>query len=404
MLRLFLVSYLLLISLNAAAAVKAGTASVDITPPLGTPSAGYEARKGKGMEGIHDPLLANVLYIDNGTKKIAFCAVDNLGFDISMSMEIRKKVGAHEQFKDCDIYISSSHTHSGGGAFLNIPGLGEALSGKFDPKVRQFYIDSVVDAIVKAEANTQEVLVGFGTVKMEGVQYFRAPFAYTPPSNLNIIKVTDLNGQPLAVLFNYALHPTTLKADNMQFSADFVGKARALIIENLGKQVVPLFINGAQAELIPVDDNHSQWEQCDRIGKELADAVLKIWSETEAQEELDIQTVHKSYAIAVKPNPFGMKIPMEFYPSELNMIIFNGEHVIVTIPGELSVFYEDKIAKMFAELNYKNIFIFGLTNDAHGYILTPEAWRAKTKESALSFGGEMYGEELFQKVQAMIQQ
>lgn len=36
--------------------------------------------------------------------------------------------------------------------------------------------------------------------------------------------------------------------------------------------------------------------------------------------------------------------------------------------------------------------IFGLTNDAHGYIIAPDSWRHKTMESELSFGGEDYGD------------
>jgi len=37
------------------ASIKVGTGKADITPPIGTPSAGYTDRKGEGMEGIHDP-------------------------------------------------------------------------------------------------------------------------------------------------------------------------------------------------------------------------------------------------------------------------------------------------------------------------------------------------------------
>ena len=80
------------------------------------------------------------------------------------------------------------------------------------------------------------------------------------------------------------------------------------------------------------------------------------------------------------------------YKSELNVIILNDTHAFITIPGELSCLY-DKSLKVFGQtLGFTNVSIFGLTNDAHGYIILPESWRHKTMESGLSFGGEDYGD------------
>ena len=42
---------------NCDAGIKVGIGKSDITPPLGTPSAGMGGRFGKGMVGVHDPLL-----------------------------------------------------------------------------------------------------------------------------------------------------------------------------------------------------------------------------------------------------------------------------------------------------------------------------------------------------------
>src|SRR5580704_15436551 len=71
---------LLVLPMTCMATLSAGVGKADITPPIGTPSAGYTESNGQGMEGIHDPLLATALFIDNGEKKIVFCSVDHLGF------------------------------------------------------------------------------------------------------------------------------------------------------------------------------------------------------------------------------------------------------------------------------------------------------------------------------------
>ena len=118
-----------------------GVSSFDITPPIGTPSAGYQARKGEGMLGVRDQLLANAMVIDNGKFIIALCGVDHLGFDRNMVEEIRSIVQKHLNNKKINIIIGGSHTHSGGGAYLNYPIIGEAIAGKFDAKIRAFYIE-----------------------------------------------------------------------------------------------------------------------------------------------------------------------------------------------------------------------------------------------------------------------
>lgn len=64
-------SYLfaLFIPVVVSASITVGVGKRDITPPVGTPSAGYIKRNGEGMQGVHDPLLAIALFIDNGEKK-----------------------------------------------------------------------------------------------------------------------------------------------------------------------------------------------------------------------------------------------------------------------------------------------------------------------------------------------
>ena len=93
---LTLCAALLLLALPADAELRAGAAQTDITPPVGTPSAGYGNRRGRGMEGVHDPLLATALVIDNGETMIAFVGVDHLGYDAAMVESLGHSVATFE--------------------------------------------------------------------------------------------------------------------------------------------------------------------------------------------------------------------------------------------------------------------------------------------------------------------
>jgi hypothetical protein len=80
----------------------------------------------------------------------------------------------------------------------------------------------------------------------------------------------------------------------------------------------------------------------------------------------------------------------------------NKRHAFITMPGELSCIYDRRLKEVGNSLGYEHVSILGLTNDAHGYIISPESWRHKTAESGLSFGGKDYGEWMNQRAEALL--
>ena len=394
--RTFCLIFFLIIPSLCWAQILAGIGKTDITPPKGTPSAGYTNRFGQGMKGAHDPLLAIALVIENGTKQIALCSVDHLGFTYEMVQAIIEEVHSYPELTDCDVYIASSHTHAGGGAFLNIPMLGEALAGPYDPQITAFYIKQTVDAIIQAKQKQVPAKAGIGYGNAPSLSYYRGfwPEGISPLSDVAVIKVTKKDDLPLAVLFNYPVHPTILNSDNLFFSADFVGYARDHLQTLIGSDVQPLYFNGAQGDINPVILDENGFTSCSLLGESLAKFVEGIWNEIKTEENLDIVTLKEPYEFVPKANPFGLNLPIKSYKSEMNAIVFNGCHAFLTIPGELSCLYDKHLKEKGKKIGFSRVSILGLTNDAHGYIILPECWRRKTFEARLSFGGENYGDEI----------
>lgn len=372
----------------------AGVATTEITPPIGTPSAGYAAPERK-MTGVHDSLSASALVIDSGGHRIAFCGVDHLGFDQSMVEEIREKV------LGMWVFVGSSHTHSGAGAYLPIPVIGEYLAGPYQPAIRQMLVDRTAQAILKASETLQEARIGFGYGKAPNLAYFRNawPENVILPEDLALIKIVDREGKPIAALFNYAVHPTVLSEKNTLFSSDFVGFARAYIQKETG--ACPIYFNGAQAEINPnPPSGETEFERCASLGTDLGRMVVELWRETETSHQCALNVSELRYSFEVKPTSAGLKIPLERYDSELNVVVFNQREAFVTMPGELSCLYVEELKQ---KAPYPHLSILGLTNDAHGYILKPEAFVLKTPESQLSFGGPEYGNELIRQLLLMLQ-
>lgn len=392
---------LVLIPFFSDATFSVGIGKSDITPYKAAPSAGYDRPYAK-MQGVHDPLLALALFIDNGEKKVVFCSVDHLGFTYEMVQNIVQRVHCIEALSKCEIYIGSSHTHSGGGAYLNIPVIGDKLAGPYDHELTLFYETQTVKAIVEAAQQPVPAKIGIGYGKAEKISKYRAswPERIEPLSDVSIIKVIKNDGTPLAVLFNYPLHPTVLDKTNCLFSSDFVGYTRNQIQSLLGSDIQSIYFNGAQGDIIPLISNDIEgFEACEMIGTSLAKTVEKIWHMTDVKEGFDIQCKKECYSFVPQRTPQGVLLPLKNYETEVNVLIFDQKHAFITVPGELSCIYDWHFKEFGKKIGLTHVSIFGLTNDAHGYIISADSWRHKTLESNLSFGGEHYGESIKVKIE-----
>jgi hypothetical protein len=384
---------------------RAGVGEGNITPPAGTPSAGYGNRLGRGMTGTHDSLLARALVLDDGNKTIAFVGVDHLGYNSAMVQAVKKAVHDNPSTARWEVYIGSSHTHSGGGAYLDLPGLGPLLAGKFDPAIVQLYVDGAIKAVHAAASRLEPAKVGIGHGKAETLNRYRGNW---PPNvktldDVAVIKVTRATGSPLGVFFNFAAHATVLSGSNLEFSADFVGYARKHIEALIGDGVTSVYFNGAQGDVAPnAPGNGDAFQKCDAMGKALAQAVKQIWDATDVSSRLKITSAQHTYNLEPQTTGTGLKVGLGPFTTEINAIVLNDRHAFVTIPGELSCIYDADIKRFGAWLGFTQVSILGLTNDAHGYIITPESWRHQTYESSLSFGGEFYGQRIEDLVFALL--
>lgn len=412
--RLIIAFTLCLLSLlNVAEAtlpLKVGVGRREITPPLGIPSAGCFGRDNNGMKEVHDPLLAKAMVIDNGEQLIAFCSVDSFGFSREMNVEIVQRVQKNEGLSHCRIFIGSSHTHSGGGAFVNMAEIGEWIAGTYDARITESYIQDVVNAIVDAYQNLQLAKVGIGYGKIEGFTTYTGP---TPlelgyPSDLYLIKVTTLEDIPLVAFFSCSIIPNVLikegtgigpnEKEMFSFSADLICYVRNYLQALIGSGVDAIFFNGPTAELqtlIPILND--RFESCNQIGQILAENVFDLWNKIKTDDSIQVETFQEGYLFEPQPTFSGYLIPLQPFQTEINLIVFNELHALITIPAVMSCTY-DSLIKKYAELLGYRLTLLELVNDHHGTIFSPRTWRLNPPGSDFSWGGEMYGDTVEEKI------
>ena len=68
--------------------LRLGTAAVKITPPLGTPMAGYYS--GGQLQGVLDDIYAKAVVFDDGKTKAAMVACDLIGLPRRVVVEARR--------------------------------------------------------------------------------------------------------------------------------------------------------------------------------------------------------------------------------------------------------------------------------------------------------------------------
>ena len=110
--------------------LRAGVAKVDITQPVGTPLGGYGDRKGMPSTGVHDPIMAKALVLDDGAMRIAIVTTDLVG----IAPEVKPRVAQLANFPAEKLLLCASHTHSGPGAFGK-GAFATIVLGKYDEKV-----------------------------------------------------------------------------------------------------------------------------------------------------------------------------------------------------------------------------------------------------------------------------
>jgi neutral ceramidase len=216
--------------------MKIGAAVVDITPPLGMPMNGYEARVG-GASGIHDPLRARVIVAEGGDgTAVAMVVADLLQIDARLqeliATEVFRRIGIPREH----LQLIGTHTHSGP-AFAERSDA-ERTTGR-----------AIAKATARAWSERREATAAVGVGHVQGIGANRRPNGGPVDDRVTVTRFDDTAGRPIATHLNYGCHPTTLGPDNNLYSADFPGVACTMLEEALGG--VAVFTTGPQGDVNP---------------------------------------------------------------------------------------------------------------------------------------------------------
>jgi hypothetical protein len=411
-----------------------GSAKVDITPPLTIPYLGYEPRHAF-FQGVHDPLYARAVALDDGATPVIIITADSIGYSNALlgpgrnfTAEVRQRIQQRTGVPAQQIMLACSHAHSTPETcdlrrLLDTPGVAPWL---------EVVIDQLASAASIAFAHRKPGKLKPGAGQVHGLSRNRRVLGpdgriisgpeVTPARNdltfgpldpeVGVLLFESDDGTERTVLANFACHPVTVQVQP-QVSADFPGAAMALVERTLPRCSNSLFLQGACGDINPIR-NTTDFDDVERYGLMLGSEVVKIAAQLSAPNYPTVtgpitvrsETVwlaardlparapsQQAYAEAAQQVAAASNdeersrwVRQQRMAEETLVLIDRGND---PIPAEVQVMRLGEVAlvalpgELFVELGLAikqraaapHTFVIGYTNDWIGYLTPPQAWQ-----------------------------
>ncbi len=423
-------------------ALSAGFGSADITPDVMGKTPVYVAGYGQNRRatGVHDPLYARAIVLDDGQKKIAIAAADVVGLQYPIVEAIRKRLDGFDY-----VLVASTHNHEGPDT-MGIWGPSPFKSG-IDPAYLAHVQSQIVAAIRQADAARVPVAATYGTASDERLlRDSREPYVKD-----DVIRVVRFDAtkehKPHCLLVNWSCHPEALEGDNTEITADFPHYAIRDLQRRYGCPV--LYMSGAVGGLMApprgiyqrddgatLDDGN--FEYCERYGSDVAKLAMQAIDAAEPITLTPFLISAKPITVPLENTIFRAAMVMglidrsglmwtgdseelgrpydpikdsKHMPAGITEVAYLklGKLNVVGIPGEIypelvygrcqdpadpGADYPDAPLEpaVVESLPSKQFLLFGLANDELGYIVPKRQWDTRPP-FAYGRDSDQYGEE-----------
>ena len=407
--------------------MRIGTAKARITPPVGSPLAGYSNRTSYST-GVHDDLYARVLVLDNEERRVAIVSCDLIGILRGTTEAVRncgERIGLPRQ----NLMVCAYHNHSGPTPDLGYGGMGDYMSS---------LAEGISSAVVDASSNTEPVLFKHSTTEVSGLTINRRDPKGGPVDPDLVSLSWGSDGGAKGHLINFSCHAVVLGPDNHLISADYPGYLMKFVEGETGSTC--LFTNGACGDINPFTDSLKMrmergediydrrggtFREAEALGETLAKRAVESLGTVDETEEGRLGSVTHSFEAPVHPpapledlesrigeleellsaRQSGDATPDELYriglelsftrktrdsvergnsPVEIQGILI-GDVVLIGIPGEVFVEIGLKIKEMAAAMGLRGVVV-ELANDYLSYMPTGPAFEKGGYETEIATG------------------
>ena len=314
--------------------IRAGAATSNITPYLGTLLDGTISINGAALE-IHDELHARCLVLDDENLRLAIVVCDNTMIDRSVMDRAKRLIEERCGLPSNRVLISATHSHA---APRVVPGL---HSNSLNHDYESFLVRRIADAVQQAIANLAPAKVGwtqfdkpefvhnrrwfmkegstmgnpFGKSGDQVKMNARGDGLVKPAGPVDpevfVLSVQHLDGRPLALLANYGTHYVG-GYERGHISADYFGRFSKRLETLLGSDdskgksppFVAMMSNGTSGDVRSSDLRKSNptmpWEQMNVVAESIAQDVIRLYPDIKYQVNASLAMEERELSLGVR--------------------------------------------------------------------------------------------------------
>lgn len=400
--------------------LRVGSAKVDITPPLSIPYLSYVPRQGR-FRGVHDPLYARAVVLDNGHTTLAILSADSLGFGNQIlgenrhfTAEVRQKTRERTGIEPHHVMLACTHAHAtpetmGITRLLDVPGTAAWL---------EVLMEQLVSAVEMAAANRTPARLKRGAGQLDSISRNRRVGALSIAEQIaqelldtqvGVLFCEGLGNSASCALVNFACHPVAVQAQPF-VSAGYPGITTSLIEQVVEGCQTCLFLQGAAGNINPVRGDTGGVSDVRRYGMGLAGEVLKLIAALQSPEAMVTEPVlmamTETLPLLARPLPDAAPIEEAYkqairslekatteqergsalrHASRYAELLHFIQHATDSVEAEVQVMRIGDVAlvatpgEMFVQLGLAikrrsiapNTFVVTLANGSIGYLLNP---------------------------------
>lgn len=424
---------------------KAGAATADVTAPLGTSiNGGFQDRE---ATYIHDPQLVRCLALDDGKTQVVLVVVDSCVIGRDVFDEAKALVETATGLPKTQMLMSATHSHSCG----TMQAVGQSDP---DPLYQRFVARRIADGVRCAIQNLEPAQIAWGVGSVPQHVFnrrYEMKEGGIPPTPLGVttdkvrtnpgvgnpmvvkpagptdpevpfLSVRSVDGRPIALYANYALHYVGGTGPG-HISADYFGAFARLIADRLGAGAggagppfVGMISNGASGDINNVDvlgkqEKRPPYGQIELVAGDVADEVARVHSDLTWHDHVSLAAAQRELTLGVRKGTAEevakarevmkqsklaprMETIEQVYARETVLLAdfpdeFSVPLQVVKIGGfSLAAMPAEVFVEIGLELKRKHpgSTVVSLANAYHGYLPTPEhhalggyeTWRARS--------------------------
>jgi len=242
---------------------------------------------------------AVVLRPEAGGVPVAIVRLDLVTSDRQLSEAVHGGV-ADLGYRPEGVIVAATHTHSGPGGFSRMPLSAMLGTDHFDPAVFAAVRDAAVAALRHAHETAVPATIAVVHARDDG----DAPLARlrgVQPAGAEIddrvygLRLSEREGaqRPIAVLLQYAVHPTLLRRRHMGFSRDIAGAIEDEVSKALSGKPPVLFLNGAVGDVGPSNRHGSGAAATQQLAAAFAARIRPSFEGLRPYERLGVATARR---------------------------------------------------------------------------------------------------------------